>query len=81
MKDYIQILLEYLAERRETYSSWNHCAQSDKVLQALEALEESLTAPQKKLFSAYEDARDEADAAGEMALARQAFLLARDIYR
>lgn len=81
MEDYIQILLEYLTERREAFSDWNHCVQSDRVLQAVEALEETLTGPQKKLFAAYEDARDEAGAAGEMALARQAFLLAREIYR
>ena len=81
MEDYIQILLDYLTERREASLGWNHRLQSDRVLQAMEALEETLTDSQKKLFAAYEDTRDEADAAGEMALARQAFLLAREIYR
>ena len=42
---------------------------------------DSLTAGQRKLFLAYEEARNAAEGASEDAFARQAFLLAREVYR
>ena len=49
--------------------------------QAADALCDTLSPEQRKLFLAYEAARNACASASEDAYARQAFLLAREIYR
>ncbi|MGI5987396.1 MAG: hypothetical protein ACOX7M_04580 [Dysosmobacter sp.] len=48
---------------------------------AAEALTASLTGEQRALFLAFEESRNASAAAYQEALARQAFLLAREIFR
>ena len=49
--------------------------------EALDALSDTFTPRQQALFRAYEDARSESQSAYQDAYARQAFLLARAVYR
>ena len=81
MQDYIDVLLCHLAERRQNALSGEYFSLQAREQQALNALLDSLTAGQRKLFLAYEEARNAAEGASEDAFARQAFLLAREIFR
>ncbi len=77
MEDYISVLLDYLSEyRRPVYGS--------EILRenaAREALDATFSPEQRELFLTYEDTRNASAAASEDALARAAFLLAREIFR
>ena len=81
MQDYIDILLSHLSSTRQTALSGEYFSLQAREQQALNALLDSLTAGQRKLFLAYEEARNAAEGASEDAFARQAFLLAREVYR
>lgn len=81
MEDYIEILLEELNNRRQDLLSGEYFIQSHKTLQAAKALHETLSEPQKELFLAFEAQSNRTAAISEAALARQAFLLAKEIYR
>ena len=81
MEDYITILLEALEERDREYLGWEYYAQTERAMEAMEVLHETFSCEQRKLFRDYEEKQTALDAAGRMALARQAFLLAKEIYR
>ena len=81
MQDYIDILLSHLSSTRQNALSGEYFSLQAREQQALNALLDSLTAGQRKLFLAYEEARNAAEGASEDAFARQAFLLAREVYR
>lgn len=80
MEDYITILLETLEEHDREYLGWEYFLQSEQAMAAMEALNKTLSHEQRKLFQDYEDKRTAVDDTGRMSLARQAFLLAREIY-
>ena len=77
MDDYITVLLDHLSDTRPFAISMEELQEQ----RALEALESTFTAEQKKLFLAYEDARNGSASVRQDQLARAAFLLARDIFR
>ena len=81
MQDYIDILLSHLSSARQSSLPGESVPLQVQEQQALNALLDSLTAGQRKLFLAYEEARNAAEGASEDAFARQAFLLAREVYR
>lgn len=81
MQDYIDILLSHLSSARQNALPGESFPLQVREQQTLNALLDSLTAGQRKLFLAYEEARNAAEGASEDAFARQAFLLARGVYR
>ena len=81
MQDYIDVLLCHLADARQNALPGDSFPLQVREQQALNALLDSLTAGQRKLFLAYEEARNAAASVSEDAFARQAFLLAREVYR
>ena len=81
MQDYIDVLLCHLSSARQSSLPGESFPLQVREQQALNALLDSLTACQRKLFLAYEEARNAAEGASEDAFARQAFLLAREVYR
>lgn len=81
MQDYIDILLSHLSNARQNTLPGESFPLQVREQQALNALLDSLTADQRKLFLAYEEARNAAEGASEDAFARQAFLLGREVYR
>ena len=81
MQDYIDVLLCHLSSARQSSLPGESFPLQVREQQALNALLDSLTAGQRKLFLAYEEARNAAEGASEDAFARQAFLLAREVYR
>ena len=81
MQDYIDVLLCHLADARQNALPGESFPLQVQEQQALNALLDSLTAGQRKLFLAYEEARNAAASVSEDAFARQAFLLAREVYR
>lgn len=81
MQDYIDVLLCHLSSARQSSLPGESFPLQVQEQQALNALLDSLTAGQRKLFLAYEEARNAAEGASEDAFARQAFLLAREVYR
>ena len=81
MDDYITILLRTLEEYDRKYLGWEYFVQSYRAMEAMEALHQTLSQEQKKLFEDYEDKQTAAYDTDRMALARQAFLLAREIFR
>ena len=81
MKDYINVLLETLEERDREYLGWEYFVQSERAREAMETLEKTFSREQRELFRDYEDKQSTLDNTGRMALARRAFLLAKEIYR
>ncbi len=81
MEDYINILLESLGEHDREYLGWEYFTQTERAFEAMEALEKTLSDEQKRLFEDYDEKRTAAADTRETALIRQAFLLAKEIYR
>lgn len=81
MKGYIHILLEALEEHDREYLGWEDFLRSERAAEAAEALDQTFSDEQRGLFQEYEDRRAAAENGYRTALARQAFLLAREIYR
>ena len=81
MDDYIDVLLESLADQRLSFLGHEYFTRLKQEAQAADALCDTLSPEQRKLFLAYEAARNACASASEAAYARQAFLLAREIYR
>lgn len=81
MEDFITVLLDYLSEQRRATADSEYFARLAEENAAFEALQNSFTREQHKLFLAYEDARNACDSVSDDAYARAAFLLAREIYR
>ena len=80
MEDYIDVLLAYIAEQRSAFVSSQYLSCLTREEAAYEALAQTLTEEQKPLFHAYDDARSATANTAEDAYARQAFLLAREIF-
>ena len=81
MEDYITILLEALEECDREYLAGEYFAQSAQAMEAMETLERTFSQEQKELFQDYEEKQNAADDTRGRALTRQAFLLAKEIYR
>ena len=81
MEDYLTVLLNDLEDQASAFLPGGYYLALHRESAAAEALTASLTKPQHALFLAFEDARNASAAAYQEALARQAFLLAREIYR
>ena len=81
MEDYIDVLLEYLSGQRLSFLGHEYVLCQEQETLASQALFRTFTEEQQKLFLAYEDARNACASVSEDAFARQAFLLAREIYR
>ncbi len=80
MKDYIDILLESLSETCLSALSYEYFLQQKRERLASEALSRSLSKDQQALFLSYEEEHNASASMRMDALARQAFLLAREIY-
>ncbi len=81
MEDYIEILLNEMGERWSEYLSREYYFQKDQEDRAMEALLETLTEEQRTLFLRYEEHRNAAGVFYNSCMTRQAFLLAREIFR
>lgn len=80
-QDYIEILLDWLSEHRLDAMDGEYFLQEKQERAAARALEATLTGEQRKLYLAYEAERSHMASLDVDAAARQAFLLARDIFR
>ena len=80
MEDYIDVLLQYISEQRSAVVNGKHLSCLTQEEAAYEALARTLTEEQRKLFRAYEDARNATACIAEDDYARQAFLLAKEIF-
>lgn len=81
MDDYITVLLNDLEDHASSFLDGAYYAAIHREAAAFQALEETFTPEQHRLFCAYEDCRNDSAACYQDALARQAFLLARSIFR
>ena len=81
MEDYIDALLLYLSEQRHASSPGSYFSCLAREQAACDALCSTLSKEQHKLFLAYDDARNATASVAEDAYARQAFLLAKEIFR
>lgn len=79
MVDYIAVLVEALEEDDREYLGWEYFVQSERAMEALEALNKTLSSEQRR--QKYEEKHTAANDIRETALARRIFLLAREIYR
>lgn len=80
MDDYITVLLHDLEDRAQDFLPGDYHTAIRREAAAA-ALTASLTGEQRALFLAFEESRNASAAAYQEALARQAFLLAREIFR
>ena len=81
MEDFITILLDYLSEHRPFSPNGDYVLRRTEESAALDALCQTFSPEQNKLFLTYEDARNAIASLSEDDFARAAFLLAREIYR
>ncbi len=79
-KDYIAILIDHLNEHRLSFSDSEYFLRQRREQHALEALSATLNDQQHKLLLSYEAEKNAAASVSEELLARQAFLLAREIF-
>ena len=80
MDDYIAVLLNYLTEHSPS-ADWEYLARQARQSQAAEELRNTLSPEQRRLFLRYEEAHNALASVSEEIFARQAFLLAREIFR
>lgn len=81
MDDYIDLLLADLGDHSAAWTDGAYYVQRSRERQAQSALWETLSPPQQSLFLEYEEERNASASLHADALARQAFLLARRIFR
>ena len=81
MEDYIDILLNALYDHGSDYLNGEFYLQSARERHAEEALTAALSDAQIDLYLAYESAQNAAAEIYTKAVARQAFLLAKEIYQ
>ena len=81
MGDYIDILLRALNEPGVRHFSVEYYRQLPQYRKAEEALQDSLSEEQTELFLTYEEEYNQRNAISERDMARQAFLLAKEIYQ
>ena len=80
-KDYIDVLLEHLNDRRLSCAGKEYFLAQQREHMALKALSATLSEQQTKLLLTYEAEKNAAASISEDIFARQAFLLAREIFR
>ena len=80
MDDYITVLLKRLTEHSPS-ANWESLVRQTRQNQAGEALRNTLSPEQRRLFLRYEEAHNALASVSEEIFARQAFLLAREIFR
>ena len=80
-KDYIAILIDHLNEQRLSCAGKEYFLSRKREGMALEALSATLNEEQHTLLLRYEAEKNAAASVSEEILARQAFLLAREIFR
>ena len=80
-KDYIDILLEDLNSRRLSFAGKEYFLAQQREQLALEALSATLSDRQNHLLLTYEAEKNAAASVSEDILARQAFLLAKEVFR
>lgn len=80
MDDYITALPNDLEDRAPSFLPGGYAAMA-RESDALRALEATFTAEQQALFLTYEDCRNDSASRYQDALARQAFLLGRAVFR
>ena len=81
MENYISILLTELKDHWVDFLGGEYFLQKARKNHAEERLRETLSESQTDLFLTYEEQQNAAAALREDAIARQAFLLAKEIYR
>ena len=79
--DYISILLEDLSDRRLSFAGKDYFLAQEREHLAMEALSATLSEQQSRLLMNYEEEKNTAAGIAGDILARQAFLLAREIFR
>ncbi|MBE6962063.1 MAG: hypothetical protein E7445_06355 [Ruminococcaceae bacterium] len=80
-KDYIAILIDHLNEQRLSCAGTEYFLRQQQEHLAFEALAATLSPQQHKLLLSYEAEKNAAASVSEDLLARQVFLLAREIFR
>ena len=80
-KDYISILIDYLNEQRLSCAGKEYFLAQKREHSAFQVLTATLNDEQHKLLLRYESEKNAAASVSEEILARQAFLLAREIFR
>ncbi len=80
-KDYIDILLSHLSEQRLSYANSEYFIHQKREQLAFKALADTLNDQQHELLLRYDEERNASASVSESLLARQAFLLAREIFR
>ncbi len=81
MEDYIDILLTSFGEQWTDFLSGDYFLAKARLDNAEEALQKTLSESQIKLFLSYEEHRNAVAVYREACMTRQAFLLAKEIYR
>lgn len=81
MRDYIDVLLDELSDSRLSVLGHEYFLQQQREYLATEALSDTLSEEQQKLFMSYEEEHNACAAMRMDSFARQAFLLAKEIYR
>lgn len=81
MFDYIDTLIQALCEEDQNFLNGDYFLQSARILKADSDLCAALSPEQMDLYLKLEDLRNIASELYSNALARQAFLLAQEIYR
>lgn len=79
--DYIDVLLEHLNDRRLSFAGQEYFLCQQREQRALDALSATLNEQQRALLLDYEAEKNAAASVAEDILARQAFLLAREMFR
>lgn len=81
MENYIEILIGELGEHWTDILTGEYFLEKTREDHAEAALMKTLTKTQRDLFMIYEEHRNAAASLRESAMARQAFLMAREIFR
>ena len=80
-KDYIAILIDHLNEQRLSYANSEYLIHQKREQLAFKTLAAALGDQQHELLLRYDEEKNAAASVSENILARQAFLLARKIFR
>ena len=81
MDDYITVLLNHLEDHAVDFLPGRYYIALNRQAAAAQALRAQLTERQQALFLTYEDRRNDTACLYQEALARQAFLLGREVFR
>ena len=81
MDDYIAVLLNEMEEHWSEFMNGSYFLEEARKKQAARALMDALTEAQTELFLAYEERQSALAVLREEVMTRQAFLLAREMFR